>query len=81
MCNYLRTICIMFKKIETGWSSNVCIYYIFVFIHLNGKDEIRPKHQRKNVKKALKMLGLYLFTLVIGHKPCNTLSILNKLTL
>ena len=27
------------------------------------------------------MLGLYLFTLIIGHKSCNTLSILNKLTL
>ena len=27
------------------------------------------------------MLGLYLFTLIIGHKSCKTLSILNKLTL
>ena len=32
-------------------------------------------------KRTLKMLGLYLFTLIIGHKSCNTLSILNKLTL
>jgi len=29
----------------------------------------------------LKMLGLYLFTLIMGHKSCNTLSILNKLIL
>jgi len=29
----------------------------------------------------LKMLGLYLYTLIIGHKSCNMLSILNKLTL
>ena len=29
----------------------------------------------------LKMLGLYLFTLIIGHKSCNMLSILNNLTL
>jgi len=28
----------------------------------------------------LKMLGLYLYTLIIGHKSCNMLSILNKLT-
>jgi len=29
----------------------------------------------------LKMLGLHLYTLIIGHKSCNFLSILNKLTL
>ena len=29
----------------------------------------------------LKMLGRYLYTLIIGHKSCNMLSILNKLTL
>jgi len=29
----------------------------------------------------LKMLGLYLFTLILCHKSCNTLSILNKLIL
>ena len=29
----------------------------------------------------LKMLDLYLYTLIIGHKACNMLSILNKLTL
>ena len=27
------------------------------------------------------MLGLYLYTLTIGHKFCNMLSMLNKLTL
>jgi len=27
------------------------------------------------------MLGLYLYTLIIGHKSCNMLSILNKLKL
>jgi len=27
------------------------------------------------------MLGLYLYTLIISHKSCNMLSILNKLTL
>ena len=29
----------------------------------------------------LKMLGLYLYTLIIDHKSCNMLSILKKLTL
>jgi len=29
---------------------------------------------------SLKMLGQYLYTLIIGHKSCNILSILNKLT-
>ena len=29
----------------------------------------------------LKMLGLYLDTLISGHKLCSVLSILNKLTL
>jgi len=32
-------------------------------------------------KALLKVLGLYLYTLTIGHKSCNMLSILNKLTL
>jgi len=32
-------------------------------------------------KSTLKMLGLYLYTLIIGHKSCNILSILNKLKL
>jgi len=27
------------------------------------------------------MLSLYLYTLIIGHKSCNMLNILNKLTL
>ena len=27
------------------------------------------------------MFGLYLYTLIIGHKSCNTLSILNKILL
>ena len=30
---------------------------------------------------GLKMLGLYLYTLIISHKSCKMLSILNKLTL
>ena len=32
-------------------------------------------------KFTLKMLGLYLYTLIISHKSCKMLSILNKLTL
>ena len=31
--------------------------------------------------RVLKMLGLYLYSLIIEHKSCNVLSILNKLTL
>ena len=33
------------------------------------------------VMVLLKMLGLYLYPLIIGHKSCNILSILNKLKL
>jgi len=32
-------------------------------------------------KEELKMLSLYLYTLIIGHKSVNMLRILNKLTL
>jgi len=32
-------------------------------------------------KTSLKMLGLYIYTLMISHKSCKMLSILNKLTL
>ena len=38
-------------------------------------------HVLCNVRCRLKMIGLYLYTLIIGHKSCNMLSILNKLTL
>jgi len=34
-----------------------------------------------NIIYYLKMLGLYLYTLRIGHRSGNVLSILNKLTL
>jgi len=33
------------------------------------------------LQSGLKMLGLYIYTLIIGHKSCNILSILNKLKL
>ena len=33
------------------------------------------------IANVLKMLGLYLYTLIIGHKSCNMFSILNKFTL
>jgi len=33
----------------------------------------------KSIANRFKMLGLYLYTLMIGHKSCNMLSILNKL--
>ena len=31
-----------------------------------------------NTNEPLKMLGRYLYTLIIDHNPCNILSILNK---
>ena len=34
-----------------------------------------------STKSILKMLGLYLYSLIIGHKSCNVLSMLNKLSL
>ena len=54
--------------------------------NINGKP-LRGKACRAKWPKAaqnchffmLKMLGLYLYTLIIGHKSCNILSILNKL--
>ena len=30
---------------------------------------------------VLKMLGMYLYTLIFGHQSCNMISTLNKLTL
>jgi len=38
------------------------------------------KHVTKGFR-ALKMLGLYLYLLIIGHKYCNMLSMLNNLLL
>jgi len=36
---------------------------------------------QKNSKHYLKILGLYIYTLIIGNKSCNRLIILNKLLL
>jgi len=38
-------------------------------------------HCQMIVNLLVKMLGLYFYTLIIGHKSCNMLSKLNKLTL
>ena len=38
-------------------------------------------HNFKVVTLYLKMLGLYLYTLIISHKSCNMLGLLNKLTM
>ena len=54
--------------------------------HLKGASTLsalnKPTHQtRYGHLTILKMLGLYLYSIIIGHKSCNMLSILNKLTL
>jgi len=49
-----------------------------------GKMFIKSKrsyNQIQCIMDALKMLGRYLYTLIIGHTSCNMLSKLNKLTL
>ena len=47
------------------------------YIHCKEwKKNLIPKYC-----KTLKMLGLYLYTLIIGHKSCNMLSKLHKLIL
>jgi len=40
-----------------------------------------PVHATECFFLILKMLGQYLYTLIIGHKSCKMLNILNKLTL
>ena len=46
---------------------------LWYYYSATAEMEIIKRHQ-------LKMLGLYLFTFIIGQKSCNMLSILNKLT-
>jgi len=41
-----------------------------------GTSTFNGKRQNKII---LQMLCLYLYTLIIGHKSCNMLSILNKI--
>jgi len=50
---------------------------------LISKDELVNLFKSKinNDTNVLKMLGLYLYTLIIIHKSSNMLRILNKLTL
>ena len=42
---------------------------------------LNPLLYHSSAQNVLKMLCLYLYTVIIGHKSCNILSILNKLTL
>jgi len=44
-------------------------------------DDLRQLLFHEIAMISLKMLGLYLYTLIIGHKSCNIFSILNKLKL
>ena len=63
--------------------------FLYILFDLYGKISVHAK----TVKPVflfcfvcfyscdLKMLGLYLYTLIIGHESCNKLSVLNKLEL
>ena len=42
---------------------------------------VRTGNSQTPRRKSLKMLGLYLYTLIISHKSSNMLRLLNKLTL
>jgi len=48
---------------------------------INEKQVGLSDNKIKDYNYILKMLGLYLYTIIIGYKSCNMLSILNKLTL
>jgi len=52
--------------------------YIKLLTNLYWYRYIKSNHR---LMHHLKMLGLYLYTLIIGQKSCNMLSILNKLLL
>ena len=54
---------------------------LFIACVQNTNIYIYNTSMLKTIQSFLKMLGLYLYTLIIGHKSCNMLSILNKLTL
>jgi len=55
----------------------VLLLYI-VFSFWNGLAKEKRQTNKKDLDIHLKMLGLYLYTLIIGHQSCNMLSILLK---
>ena len=73
----LKTIKYRFSK-----KNNSCVTWpdCREVLQINYKVEIRQTNYQ-SIENILKMLGLYLCTLRIGHKSGNTLSKLNKLTL
>ena len=77
-------------KVQKGRNLKMFIRGFLLFASRNTKEINSGYKQQKGMYKCiyfnnffycLKMLGLYLYTLVMGHKSCNMLSILNKLTL
>jgi len=64
----------------TRWYYIICSkYFSNTYLITINKVEVSPCWMWST--RNLKMLCMYLYTLIIGHKFCNTLSMLNKFTL
>ena len=48
---------------------------------VDTEERVLETVEMNSIDVHLKMLGLYLYIPIIGHKYCNMISILNKLTL
>ena len=70
-----------FRTYQVEKILKINIEFVSMIVHLKAFKINNILYQVLLKKIFLKMLGLYLYTLTIGHKSCNTLSILNKLTL
>ena len=66
--NMSKTISSFYAISKKDCSSNIWHYFIFMLAYLKQTGN-------------LKILGLYLYTHIIGYKSCNMFGILNKLTL
>jgi len=76
LCAVVRLPRVRMLVLKTG----KCLCYKLKYFSYEWTDLLIIKVQQ-HIKCMLKMLGLYLHTLIISHKSCIMLSILNKLIL
>jgi len=65
--------------LNVTWKNHILCLKLLADIAVKNVTILEKTQNIHSVR--LKMLGLYLYTLIIGHKSCNMLGILNKLKL
>jgi len=78
-----NAVAVMYSRNILMAEKYVCFFPDNYYIYLKRYFEVFVTNDFFSIfwRTALKMLGLYHYALIIGHKSCSMWSILNKLTL